>query len=385
MKKKILFVSDSLRTGGIQKSLIDLLNKFNYEKYDVFLFLFNDNNIDLVNKNVKIIKSNTIFRIIGMTSKEARTKGIFIYFIRLVLSILCKIFSSQVIYSIIYLFINFEDKYDLVISYSNNVNNRSLYYGYNKLVLDKIKANSKISWVHIDYINKQEKKWELKEFNKFNKIVLVSNNCKINFDKVYPSLKDKTVVVYNYLDKNSILKKSIEFIPNIDKENSILSIGRLEKNKNFEMQLRIAKKLTQSKLNFKWYIIGEGNNKDKLLELSKLYGIEDNVVFLGSKNNVYPYIKNSKILISTSLSESFGLTIAEAQILNTPVIALNYPSLNEIIDDNGIICNSELEMYNNILNLFNNEKEYSLLKEKTVYKIKDDIIDKQLESILKGI
>lgn len=151
------------------------------------------------------------------------------------------------------------------------------------------------------------------------------------------------------------------------------------------MQLRIAKKLTQSNLNFKWYIIGEGNNKDKLLELSKLYGIEDNVVFLGAKNNVYPYIKNSKILNSTSLSESFGLTIAEAQILNTPVIALNYPSLNEIIDDNGIICNSELEIYNNILNLFNNEKEYSLLKEKTVYKIKDETIDKQLESILKGI
>lgn len=385
MKKKIIIVSDSFRIGGIQKSLLNLLNNIDYTKWDVTLFVFNDGKIKNINinKNINIISSNIWLRLAGMTSGEVKEKNILYYAIRKFLALACKIFGSQFVFNQLFKTININEKYDIAISYSNNVDNKSLYYGYNKFVLEKINAIKKISWVHIDYICRERKEWELNEFKQFDKIVLVSNECKKNFDLLYPSLKDKTTVVYNFVNESEILKLSQKDIKDINlSKNIILGIGRLEKNKNFELQLEIAKKLNERKIDFKWYIIGDGDNKNYLQNLIKNYNLEDKIYLLGSRDNVFPYLKNAKVFVSTSLTESFGLVIAEALILNTPVVALNYPALHELInDENGIICDSKDEMINEVTHLLTNEKYYKMIKEKSKYKIKNKTIIKQLDTL----
>ncbi|MGN1000560.1 MAG: glycosyltransferase [Bacilli bacterium] len=385
MKKKIIFVSDSIRIGGIQKSLINILKKIDYTKFEVFLFLFNDKNIELIDKRVNIIKPPSILKLIGVSSSEIKKSNVFLYIARCFLSLACKIFTSSVVFDFIYKRINFVGEYDIAISYSNNVNNRSIYYGYNKFTLEKVAAPIKMCWVHVDYLNKQYEKWEETEFNKFDKIILVSEHCKKTFEKKYPTLSNKTYVVYNYLYKNDIIKQSNCFIPKeLIGGNILLSIGRLESLKNFEMQIKIANYLNKKKVEFKWYIIGEGNDEKRLKKMAKHYNLENDFLFLGNRDNVYPYIKKAKLLISTSLTESFGMTIAEALILNTPVVVLKYPAVSELITNNGIVCDNEIEMKNEIYALLTNKEKYKKLSEKTVYNIKDKLILKQLSDLLNG-
>lgn len=384
MKKRILIVSDSLRIGGIQKSLIHLLNNINHKKYDVSLFLFNDQNTEGINEKVTIIKSNYILRTLALTSKEAKKKSKIQFLIRTLFRILCRIFTSNFIYSILYFFLKNQKNFDIAISYSNNVDNKSLYYGYNKYVLKKVSAKTKISWIHIDYATKNYQSWELKEYSKFDKLILVSNSCKNNFDKLYPSLSNKTFVVYNFLSHDSIIEKSEEFSPNFDKNKiNIVSIGRIEDNKNFFAQVRIIKNLVIKGINLNLYIIGDGIDKQVLQEKIKEEKLDKNIKLLGNKKNVYPYIKNATFLISTSKSESFGLTIAEALVLKTPVISLNYPALKEIIyNKNGIICNNETDMEEKLYYYIKNNKEYYKLKENTKYLIANEFIKQQFDSAI---
>ena len=70
-------------------------------------------------------------------------------------------------------------------------------------------------------------------------------------------------------------------------------------------------------------ILGDGPERHQLENLIKLNNLENNVYLLGNKTNPYPYIKQSDLLVSSSERESYGLTILEAMILKTPVIATN--------------------------------------------------------------
>lgn len=383
--KKILIVSDSTRIGGIQRSLVNMLNFIDYSKYSVSLLLFDDQNVEEINKQVKILPSNNILRIIGSTSNELKKQSKFKYIIRKLLSSLCMIFGSNFVFSLLFRKYSIKDKYDIAISYTNNVNSRSLYYGYNKLILEKVKAKQKKCWIHIDYKSRQRDKMEINEFSKMDEIILVSKACKKNFEMVYPEFKNKTTVVYNVVDKNNIIKLSNDDTSeNInDKCFNIISIGRLEKNKNIEAQLLIANKLKLQGLKFNWYVIGNGIDylkiKNKVLELN----IADSFKLLGEKRNVYPYIKKCSLLVSTSLSESFGLAIVEALMLKVPVVALKYPSLNEIVP-NDCIYNSLDQMCDRIALLLKNKEQYDIYKKNCFYIIDNDLIKKQIDNVLGG-
>lgn len=383
--KKILIVSDSTRVGGIQRSLINMLNFIDYSKYSISLLLFDDKNVEEINDKVKIISSNDILRIVGNTSNELKKQSKFKYIKRKILSVLCLIFGSDLVFSFIFRNFSIKDEYDIAISYSNNVNSHSLYYGYNKLILEKVKAKEKKCWIHIDYKSRQRDKTEIKEFSKMDEIILVSEACKENFEMVYPEFKQKTAVVYNVVDKNSIIKMSNNVIDESinNKCFNIVSIGRLERNKNIDAQLSIASKLKQQGLKFKWYVIGNGIDyvqiKNKILELN----IDDCFMLLGEKRNVYPYIKKCSLLVSTSLSESFGLTIVEALMLEVPVVALNYPSLKEIVS-NDYIYNNLDEICDKIALLIKNKSLYDIYKKNCVYIIDNTLIKKQINNVLGG-
>lgn len=380
--KNILIVSDSLRVGGIQKSLINMLNNLDYTKYNVDVLLFDDSESDLINKNIKVLKSNNILRIIGSTSSQLKKKSFFKFFLRKVLSLLCRIFGSNFIFSILFKSIKINQEYDIAISYSNNVNEKSLYFGYNKFVVERIKAKNKMCWIHIDYILKKRNKIEKKEFEKMDKIILVSKACKNNFDRVYPEYKNKTFVVYNIIEKEEILKLSNENnTQSNDNIFTIISICRIEKNKNVDDQVDIAYKLYQNNLKFKWIVIGNGVDYLRIKEKVKKLNLDDYFSLIGEKKNVYPYIKNSNLLVSTSLSESFGLTIAEALNLDVPVLSLKYPSLVEISSQN-VLCENCDEMYKQIKCMIENNEFYRKFSTECYYKITDETIHQQLNEVL---
>lgn len=119
--------------------------------------------------------------------------------------------------------------------------------------------------------------------------------------------------------------------PNVDvkkdelKENIILSIGRLSYQKGYDLLLDVANLLfnTYQVRNWKWIIVGEGDERKKIEDKISDYNLVNKVILVGEKENVSEYLNNSKIFVLTSRYEGFGLVIAEAQQFGLPVISFD--------------------------------------------------------------
>ena len=87
-------------------------------------------------------------------------------------------------------------------------------------------------------------------------------------------------------------------------------------------------------------IIGEGEDKDQLIEMASSLGIHQDIDFLGFQKNPFKYMAKSSLFVLSSLYEGFGNVLVEAMALGLPVISTDCPSgPAEIIDDgeNGIL------------------------------------------------
>ena len=146
----------------------------------------------------------------------------------------------------------------------------------------------------------------------------------------------------------------------------ILTIGRLVYQKGYEYAIEAAKYLKDKNIDFIWYVIGEGNLRSELEKMVIEYNLQDNFKFLGTFTNPYPFINECDIYCQPSRFEGFGLAIAEARILNKPIVATNFDIVYDQIRDNENGLISEMDG----LNL--GKKISSLIADKKIYK---DIIE----------
>lgn len=226
---------------------------------------------------------------------------------------------------------------------------------HNYLVSKFAKKNiRKIAWEHSHH--NDNKKYISRLVNSckgMNNLVLVSNEL-AEFYKEY--LGNKVIFIPNSIDsKHKDYSKLTE--------KNLIAVGRLAKEKGFDDLLRLYKKVSLKYPEWKLNIIGDGMQKDYLLDLSKELKLGDKVVFHGFQNKDYinNMLKESSIYIMTSHTESFGIVLIEAMSYGIP--CLSYTSAqgaNEIIKDNetGYLINNrnEEEMINKICLLIEDEK-----------------------------
>lgn len=367
MKKKILIVTHKMVMGGIEKSLLSMINLIDNKKYDLTVFLTEEGG-ELRNDlpkwvDVQIIPNSDVSILLRIKDALER-KSIFEAISILYYSILTKLTSKNYKGYYYYNKINNKNKenYDLAIAYHMPISLSTTY------VVDNIRAKNKIIYIHFDmdkYSNMEFGKWILKAykkyFYKYNKIFCVSSEAKNKFLKYYPELIDKTDIVYNILDKQSIEIKSLEKceINNLDNEIKIVTVGRLSSEKGHSIIPNIVKKMIDNNINVKWYCIGEGEERVGIEHQIKRLNIEDNLILLGIQKNPYSFVRNCDIYVQTSIYEGFCITLAEARILNKPIITTNFVGVSDqIIDgENGIIVNyDENEIYNAILRLIGNKE-----------------------------
>ena len=106
---------------------------------------------------------------------------------------------------------------------------------------------------------------------------------------------------------------------------------------------------------FNWYIIGDGPDLNNLKDESKTLNIDQQLHFLGFKENPYPYIKNADCLVLSSAFEAQGMVLTESLILETPVITTDFPAAKEFVKHqvNGIISeNSTKSLYSSLECIF---------------------------------
>lgn len=357
MKKNILFVIDSLASGGAEKSLVSLLTLFDYSKYNVDLMMFSPEGLylPLLPKEVRVLNPPEFLlnqsKGIKYIIKNGKVNDLYLR-IRLSLDLRNrylknKLHGAQISWKWTSKGItNMDKKYDVAIAYSQGM---PTYY-----VADKVKSDKKICWINTDYKKAPYNSvFDEVYYNKFDNIVAVSDYGKQAFLEKMPSMKSKIKVIYDIISPTLIKQMSCEEGGFEDEYDGIriLTIGRLVDVKGYDMAIEAAYKLQKDGINFRWYAIGEGNLKDKLEDMTKELGIDDKFIFLGTYTNPYTYLNQCDIYIQPSRFEGFGMAIAEARILQKPIIATNFTIVHNQLRDkqNGIIVDmSADELYRGI-------------------------------------
>lgn len=347
-KKKILIVfTGAMELGGIESSLIGLLDSLDYNRVDVDLFIFGHHGalFPMVNRNVSLLPEiNELAYLQESFKTKLQHKCYYAAWLRLLTEVKGKFITIDIddfLAKIVHRCVpKLKKHYDLALSFS---------YPY-ELIVDKAEADTKIGWIHTDYsaikfdAHKLEKKFESLDY-----IAAVSEDCKNTFCRVFPRLKNKLFVMENILPEDLIRRRAMEFsaIDELgqDKAIRLLSIGRFDYAKNFDNIPRICKGLLEQGLMIKWYIIGFGPGepliRDKIAEAE----MEDYVIVLGKKENPYPYIKACDLYVQPSRYEGKSVAVREAQILGKPVVITNYATAKSQLEDgvDGVIVPMELE------------------------------------------
>lgn len=349
MKKKLLFIMPSLSAGGGEKSLVNLLSQLDYSKFSVDLFLFNHDGIfmEFVPEEVNIVPlpSEYINFTLPLTKSIKRflLQGKFMLAYNRILFAICNRGShnssirEQSSWKYLSKFFNnLDKKYDTAIGF---LEKSATYF-----CVDKVKADNKIGWVHIDYDQLgMDPKFDLNYFERLDKLVTVSEECSKVLKKRFPSQSNKVEVLYNIVSptiiKNMAEHGQLNSFYEMGDEISLISIGRLHYQKAFDLAIESCKILVDKGYKINWNVIGEGPERVHLEHLIKTHKLEKNFKLLGLKSNPYPFIKQADIYVQTSKFEGKSIAIDEAKILNKPIVVTNYSTAKDQIHDgvNGLI------------------------------------------------
>lgn len=366
MKKQLLFVIDSLTCGGAEKSLVTLLNLIDYSKFDVDLMMFKRGGAfeSLVPENVHIILAPHYFEQLQLR-KNRKLKDIYY---RLKTSFLLRVnglfkekyHTEQIVYQSLKSYLkNQEKEYDCAIAYNQGM---PTYY-----VSNHITAKRKLAWINCNYVEtKYNKRYDALCYQEINHVVVVSDFIRESLKK-YPFYK-KVEVVNDIVDPQLIECLS-ELNDQYDggmeyKGLKLLTVARLEKIKGYDLLVRAASRLKKEGLEFKWFIIGEGTERDRINSLCQQYHLENEIILLGQKTNPYVYMKRCDIYVQTSRNEGLGLTVIEAKILEKPIVCTNFSTASSLIEDkeDGLLCNiDEKDIALKILELIRDKELYTMI------------------------
>lgn len=399
--KKILIMSHALEIGGAESSLLGLLENIDTKKYEVDLFLMRHSGelIQYIPPTVhllpeipqyaslaipisKVIKQGyigiAIGRVIGKCKARVRTKKLGFLADNAVSLEYSHKYTKNVMPKIS------DTKYDFAISFLTP------HY----FLAEKIDAKKKMAWIHTDYsIVKVDIESELKMWSKYDYIASISENVSESFLKIFPSLKERVVLIENILPIHYMkeLRNAFSTEQEMPSDGSLklLSIGRFSSAKKFEEIPAICKRIRDNGINVKWYLIGYGGEEDLIRRKILEEHMEEFVIILGKKENPYPYIKACDIYLQPSRYEGKSVAVREAQSLNKPVIITNYQTAQSQLKDGydgiivpldiqgcaegiiEVICNKELQqklientLKNDYTNVNEIDKLYRLIEDK---------------------
>lgn len=252
------------------------------------------------------------------------------------------------------------------------------------------KSAKKIVWVHNDISSvfgtgiksKLKRIIDEKVYDKYKKIIFVSNENLKDFNKIYPNIKVEKKVIYNYINSSKILEKAEEKLelPFSKETTNFITVARLVEQKGIERLIEVHSKLIQDGFYHKFYIIGDGPLKEKLENKIKEEKVQDTFFLLGKKENPYPYVKNADYFCLFSHFEGYGMVLEEAKILNKPILITDTAAREAVRDykNSKIAKNLNEGIYEILRETLENKEEKQFEKQK--YDNKEII--KQIKKLL---
>ena len=327
--KKILFVIDSLNIGGAEKSLISLLNNIDYNRYDVDLQLFGYGGgfEKFLPKQVHLLPPLQLSRFLDkgiwdqIKCLDGKIAARLFYSLKIRLKQTNHTDKARIYWQCFNKFIEENPcKYDVAIAYAHNI---PTFY-----VAEKIKAKKKMAWINAEiHFSSRNRNFQRPFYSQYNKIVLVSEKVRQVIKEQYPEYEGRMIIIKDIVDADFIVKLSSQCIEeSIDESRPcLLTVARLERfHKGYDIAMEACNILKERGVKFVWYVIGDGEYRGSMVDYITNHSLNDTFVLLGKKSNPYPYFKKARIYVQTSRREGFGLSIAEARLLNCPVITTEF-------------------------------------------------------------
>ncbi|MBO5099150.1 MAG: glycosyltransferase [Clostridia bacterium] len=356
MKKKILFVYMGMFIGGSTTSLLSLLNEIDYDKYDVDLLLYrNGEELEkYLPKQVNLLPQAFIERPTWKKILYSVMNGSLIKAFLKNLSVNKTIRPSDQLmaYVCATLCRKIETRYDAAIGFLEGWSNVFTNYYIN--------ADKKINWIHIDYVKRGFfAEFDRECFKKADVIVTVAEDNLRIFNEQFPEYKGKTIYIENILTDILLKQRATEEIDfKAEGDFNILSVCRISLgHKGLDRGVKALKNLKDEGYSVKWYVLGDGPDREKLEGMIKENGLENEFILLGPTQNPYPYFKYFDIFALPSRFEGKPMAITEAQMLGLVPVVTEYASANEQIknEKTGIVVeNNDDAIYYGIKKVIDN-------------------------------
>ena len=374
--KKVLFVINTLGGAGAEKALLELLKRFTPDRYEVDLYVLLEQGelISQVPGYVNILNRDyTAESVLSAEGKKKLNKKVFMrlfthgalfknipYLKKNAVAMLGrkKIYADKLLWRVMSdSGMKLNKSYDMAVAY--------LEGGATYFVHDHVKARKKFTFLHVDYkYAGYTRELDRDCYLDFDRIFTVSGEVKSVFDSVYPECRNKTFIFHNLIDREEIYRKSE--LPGGFSDTytgkRILTVDAMKLLKDQGIKAR-------------WYVLGEGELRNKLQQKIDSLGLKEDFLLLGAKENPYPYYKQCDLYVHATRFEGKSIAIQEAQVLGCTILVSDCSGNREQVENgtDGILCQlSPEDISRKIAELLGNEEKCREYGKKATVRISDE-------------
>lgn len=328
---KVLFIIPNLGHGGAERVLVNLVNRMDPSRFDVTVQTMFDVGVykDAFAPHVKYLGGFPVyFRGNSHALKLLSPKQLYRHYVK--------------------------KTYDVVISYLEGSSAR-LVSGCDDL------RTKLVSWVHIEMEDKEYAAAPFRSlreasrcYARFDRIVSVSSDVELAFRSVFPSERP-SLVLYNTVEVDTVRAKSKEAVRDVDfkgNEIKLCSVAKLMAVKGYDRLMRVCARLRQDGFPIHLYLVGKGEERERLEILAKELNFAQWCTFVGFTDNPYKYVANCDLYVCSSFREGFSTAVTEALIVGTPVVSTCCSGATELLGEHneyGIVTpNTEDGIYDGI-------------------------------------
>lgn len=327
---KILFLIEHLKMGGAENVLCHLVNSLDPAKFDITVQTIWPN--DSVQRFREGIRYRACYPVRNRWTElqmRAETAAGLTYPLRI------------------------RDDYDIECAF--------LEYAPTKVLAASTNHRAKkLAWVHCDLkkgsgnIEEQVRKcapW----YQKYEKVICVSEDVRKSYVELYGN-QPEAMVLHNVVNDEAIRERAKHSLPEgiTPRRKTVVSVGRLEAQKNYAGLLRVHKRLMDAGFAYDLWILGKGAERPQLEELIRLNHLQDSLKLFGYVENPYPFLREADFLVCSSLYEGFSTFVTEAMILGKTVVTTDCTGMKELLGDSEyglIVPNDEDSLYEGMVRM----------------------------------
>lgn len=370
MRRKILFLIESLGGGGAEKVLSTIVKHIDTQRFDVTVCV-----ITAGGTYDEEVASHVRLYFLLRNPKAYHGVGRICYWLK---------------YHLIYDWLPKRWVYKLFIPHDNDAEIAFVEGFATQLLSYSTNTTAKkIAWVHVDL---KQRPWPIQvgiykdveeeraAYLRYDSVVCVSHSVEKIMRQEYGL--DRTCTIYNPLDEDAICACAHDYSHCVVDKScyNIVSVGRLEYQKGYDMLLSIIRRLKDDGKRVHLWIIGEGSQRYALEDQVKELDLLNDVTFTGFLKNPYSLMSKMDLFVCSSRAEGFSLVIAESLILGVPVISMNCSGPNELLAEvPQYLCDTYEELFFKIKERVSHKNIKEIIQKPAL--LDSDKVMKQIEGL----